>query len=50
MPSSARRPGPAYKWVALSNTTLGVLMATINASIMLIALPDIFRGLSLIHI
>ena len=45
MPSSARRPGPAYKWVALSNTTLGVLMATINASIMLIALPDIFRGI-----
>jgi MFS family permease len=45
MPSSARRPGPAYKWVALSNTTLGMLMATINASIMLIALPDIFRGI-----
>ena len=31
--------------MALSNTTLGVLMATINASIMLIALPDIFRGI-----
>src|SRR5450755_3332735 len=45
MPSSARRPGPAYKWVALSNTTLGVLMATVNASILLIALPDIFRGI-----
>src|SRR5450631_4185128 len=38
-------PGPGYKWIALSNTTLGVLMATINASIMLIALPDIFRGI-----
>ena len=37
--------GPHYKWIALSNTTLGVLMATINASIMLIALPDIFRGI-----
>ena len=36
---------PHYKWIALSNTTLGVLMATINASIMLIALPDIFRGI-----
>jgi MFS family permease len=35
----------AYKWVALSNTTLGMLMATINASILLIALPDIFRGI-----
>ncbi len=42
-----RRPAaePAYKWVALSNTTLGVLIATINQSIMLIALPDIFRGI-----
>jgi MFS family permease len=37
-------PGPGYKWVALSNTTLGVLLATINQSILLIALPDIFRG------
>src|SRR5579859_214673 len=37
--------GSRYKWVALSNTTLGMLMATINSSIMLIALPDIFRGI-----
>ena len=36
-----------YKWVALSNTTLGVLMATIDGSIMLIALPDIFRGIGI---
>ena len=36
-----------YKWVALSNTTLGILMATINQSIVLIALPDIFRGIRL---
>ena len=36
-----------YKWVALSNTTLGMLMATIDASIMLIALPDIFKGINL---
>jgi MFS family permease len=34
-----------YKWVALSNTTLGILMATVNSSILLIALPDIFRGI-----
>ncbi len=34
-----------YKWVALSNTTLGMLIATINSSIILIALPDIFRGI-----
>ncbi|WNI27839.1 MFS transporter [Streptomyces sp. ITFR-6] len=37
--------GPGYKWIALSNTTLGVLIATINLSIILIALPDIFRGI-----
>ncbi len=36
---------PRYKWVALSNTTIGVLLATINQSILLIALPDIFRGI-----
>jgi MFS family permease len=36
-----------YRWVALSNTTLGMLMATINASILLIALPDIFRGIGI---
>jgi MFS family permease len=42
-----RELGPRYKWIALSNTTLGVLMATINQSIVLIALPDIFRGIGL---
>jgi len=36
-----------YKWVALSNTTLGMLVATINSSILLIALPDIFRGIGI---
>jgi MFS family permease len=39
--------GPRYKWIALSNTTLGVLMVTINSSIVLIALPDIFRGVGI---
>jgi MFS family permease len=38
---------PHYRWVALSNTTLGVLMATINASIVIISLPAIFRGIGL---
>ncbi|HWC20921.1 MAG TPA: MFS transporter [Flexivirga sp.] len=38
---------PRYKWVALSNTTLGVLMATINSSIVIISLPAIFRGIHL---
>jgi MFS family permease len=36
-----------YKWLALSNTTLGVLIATINASILLISLPDIFKGIGI---
>ena len=36
-----------YKWVALTNTTVGVLLATIDSSIMLIAMPDIFRGIQL---
>ena len=37
----------AYKWIALSNTTLAVLLATLDASITLIAMPDIFRGIHL---
>jgi hypothetical protein len=36
-----------YKWVALSNCTLAVLLATLDASITLIAMPDIFRGIHL---
>ncbi|MEN4449322.1 MULTISPECIES: MFS transporter [Mycobacteriaceae] len=38
---------PRYKWVVLANTTLGTLLATINASIVLISLPAIFRGIGL---
>jgi MFS family permease len=38
---------PHYKWLALSNTTLGVLIATINASILLISLPNIFKGIQI---
>jgi len=41
------RDHPRYKWVALSNTTLGTLLATVNASIVLISLPAIFRGIGL---
>jgi MFS family permease len=39
--------GRNYKWVVLSNTTLGILMVTINQSILLISLPDLFRGINL---
>jgi MFS family permease len=42
--ASSAIASPRYKWIVLSNTTLGVLMATINMSILLIGLPDIFRG------
>ncbi|MCI0159314.1 MFS transporter [Leifsonia shinshuensis] len=38
---------PHYRWVALSNTTLGMLMATINSSIVIISLPAIFTGVKL---
>ena len=41
------RSDERYKWVALSNTTLGMLAATVNASIVIIALPAIFRGIHL---
>jgi MFS family permease len=37
----------AYKWLALSNCTLAVLLATLDLSITLIAMPDIFRGIHL---
>jgi MFS family permease len=40
------RPG-RYKWIALSNTTLSMTMATIDASIVIIAMPAIFRGIGL---
>ncbi|MCL2883205.1 MAG: MFS transporter [Coriobacteriia bacterium] len=36
-----------YKWIALSNTTLGVLMSSINANIILISMPAIFRGMNM---
>jgi MFS family permease len=46
-PEQTKPLGSHYKWIALSNTTIGVLMVTINQSIVLIALPDIFRGIGL---
>ena len=36
---------PHYKWVALSNTTVGMFLAVVNSSIVLISLPAIFRGI-----
>src|SRR5271167_1647411 len=42
-----QRSSDHYKWIALSNVTLGVLLATLDGSIVLIAMPDIFRGIHL---
>jgi hypothetical protein len=36
-----------YKWVALANTTAAVFMSALDGSIVLIALPAIFRGIHL---
>ncbi len=36
-----------YKWIALTNTTLGTLLAAIDINIVLIALPSIFRGIQI---
>jgi MFS family permease len=36
-----------YKWIALSNTTLGVLMAAIDINIVIISLPAIFLGIAI---
>ncbi|MDQ0189212.1 MFS transporter [Alicyclobacillus cycloheptanicus] len=44
MPSSSSRSA-SYKWIALSNTTLGILMASINGTILIIALPVVFQGI-----
>src|SRR3984885_9511595 len=39
--------GKNYKWIPLSNTTLAIMMVTINQSILLISLPALFRGINL---
>ncbi len=49
-PPAAGPPGPAadrYRWVALSNTTAAVFMSALDGSIVIIALPAIFRGIHL---
>jgi MFS family permease len=46
-PTTGDRRGDNYKWIALSNCTLGTLLATLDASITLIAMPQIFRGIHL---
>jgi MFS family permease len=46
-PAGSDPRGDRYKWIALSNCTLGMLLATLDGSITLIAMPDIFKGIKL---
>lgn len=47
-PTKTRRMSQIpYKWIALSNTTLGIFMAALDGSIVLIALPAIFNGIGI---
>jgi MFS family permease len=47
-PPDTRRSGRIpYKWSVLSNTTLGMLLANLNTSIVIISLPAIFNGIHL---
>ncbi len=45
--TAAKHTGDRYKWIVLSNTTIGMVVASINGSIMMISLPAIFRGIAL---
>ena len=45
--AGGRRMHIPYRWSVLSNTTLGMLLATVNASILIISLPAIFGGIKL---
>ncbi|HYA44091.1 MAG TPA: hypothetical protein VED59_00670, partial [Acidimicrobiales bacterium] len=46
-PGGSDALGPRYKWVVLSNTTIGILLSSLNASSLMIAMPVIFRGIHL---
>ena len=47
----AGRPKPpkpdSYAWIALANTTAAIFMASLDGSVVIIALPAIFRGINL---
>jgi MFS family permease len=49
--ASAQRPKPpkpdSYAWVALANTTAAIFMASLDGSVVIIALPAIFKGINL---
>ena len=47
----ASRPKPpkpdSYAWIALANTTAAIFMASLDGSVVIIALPAIFKGINL---
>ncbi len=45
--ATATKEDESYKWTVLGNATLGILMASINSSILLISLPAIFLGIKI---
>ncbi len=49
--ASPQRPKPpkpdSYAWVALANTTAAIFMASLDGSVVIIALPAIFKGIHL---
>src|SRR6202166_3568012 len=49
--AGAQRPKPpkpdAYAWTALANTTAAIFMAALDGSVVIIALPAIFKGINL---
>jgi MFS family permease len=42
-----KRHADRYPWIALSNTSLGSFMSTLDGSIVIVSLPAIFRGIGL---
>jgi MFS family permease len=47
-PSKPSAPKPdRYAWIALANTTAAIFMAGLDGSVVIIALPAIFRGIGL---
>ncbi|MGN6723196.1 MAG: MFS transporter [Marmoricola sp.] len=44
---NAHSASERYKWVALSNTTMAMLLSAVDGSIVIIAMPAIFRGIGL---
>ena len=47
VPSRTSAEDDRYKWTALTNTSVGMFMAVLDSSIVIIAMPAIFRGIGL---